>query len=150
MSDIKNPPNAKKVDVINTAYELANLMNTYPDFTEKDLLAQGEELLSFSEDTTFDQNPEEITKLKAQVLEMAIQDVSSGVMTLKSSSLGITSSGQKLATFINPHGTIPKGKVIYFINWKQTDGLDISQEHINIAVYCLAERLSRILKKDPA
>lgn len=150
MSDNKNPPNAKKVDVISTAYELANLMNDYPDFTEKSLLEKSEELISFSEDVNFSQNTEEFIKLKTQVIEMAIQDVSTGVMTLKSSNLGVTSSGQKLATFISPHGTIPKGKVVYFLNWKKTDEFEISQEHINIAVYCLAERLARLLKKEQA
>jgi len=147
-------PAPKKVDVIAAAYELATVFKEDPKFVERDLLQQGDELLSFFEDPNFSNSFQDMLTQKSQVIQMAIQDISGGVMTLRSSTIGVAFRGRTLSPYVAPHGTSPNGTVVYsigwknlksFQNWRSEDGGDISQDQINTAIYRLAAALAELI-----
>jgi hypothetical protein len=147
-------PQAKKVDVVGSARELAMMMKNDPSLIEREVLNQGDELIGFYQDPNFGDGFQNLRSLKLEILEMAIQDVSGGVMTLRSSSIGVAFRGRSLTTYISPHGSNPSGTVVFSVNWKNIkafqnwrndQGEDITQDEINTAIYRLAAAMSELL-----
>lgn len=150
----KAPP-AKKVDVIGKAYELASYMKTAPELIEKDLVQAGEGLIAIYEDANFGLSFKNMKDLRREAIEMAIQDISAGVMSLRSSTIGVSFRGNKLVTFVTPHGSSPQGTVAYsiawknikaFQNWRETGEEDVTQDEINLAIYLLTVHLSKLVQ----
>lgn len=148
--------NFKKVDVIATSRELAEIMKQDASAKERELLQAGDELLAFYEDPNFRISFQNLKKLKAEAIEMAILDISSGVMTLRSSTIGVSFRGTTLMPYITPHGSNPSGTVVFSIGWKNIKAFrnwrndesaedDISQDQINLAIYRLTALLSEVI-----
>lgn len=146
----------KTVDVVATSRELAEIMKQDASAKERELLQAGDELLAFYEDPNFRVSFQNLRRLKAEAIEMAIQDISSGVMTLRSSTIGVSFRGTALAPYITPHGSSPSGTVVFSIGWKNIKAFrnwrkdesaedDISQDEINLAIYRLTALLSEVI-----
>ncbi|MFN7728047.1 MAG: hypothetical protein ACK5P7_02705 [Bdellovibrio sp.] len=154
MSEPKQPP-VKRVDVIATARKLAQMMREKPAAIERDLINAGDELLAFFEDPNFRTSFQNLKALKKEAIEMAIQDISSGVMTLRSSSIGVSFRGSGLTPYITPHGTSPPGNVVFSISWKNIKAFrhwrdsegsdDVTQDQINLSIYRLTAMLADLI-----
>ena len=150
-----NQAQAKKVDVIATARELAEMMREEPAAIERELIHAGDELLAFYEDPNFRISFQNLKALKREAIEMAIQDISAGVMTLRSSTIGVSFRGSGLTPYITPHGSSPSGTVVFsiswknikaFRNWRETEGTDdITQDQINLSIYRLTAMLAELI-----
>ena len=145
-----------KQNIVDFAHKLAQLMKSEPSGVEKPLLKRGEELVGVWSDPTYNlRRFPDLHKRKIEVLEKAIEDVSVGVMTLRSSSIGLLQKAGKLSPYITPHGSPPNGDVVFSINWKnivafknwrREDGTDdISQDDINAAIYKLTASMAEFL-----
>src|SRR5260370_53456 len=115
---MSKPQEFDKVDIVGKTHELALLFKQNTDLIEKSLVNQGETLLAFYQDPNFRTSFQNLKKQKAEVLNMAIQDISNGVMTLRNSTIGISFRGKELKPYVSPHGSQPSGTVVFSISWK--------------------------------
>ena len=151
----KKPVQPKNIK--DTAIELAKIMNKDPDFVEDDTLQKGENLVGLFFDTQYtDRRFKGLTEQKVEVLKQAISDISSGVMTLRTSSIGVSYKAGKMVTYVSPLGSLPEGTVVFSVNWKNIaafknwrhgEEVDVPQEDVNAAVYRLTYEISKLLPK---
>ena len=139
-----------------TTMELAHLMKANPGGIEKDLSSMGAKLVGLFQDENYtDRRFADLTPQKIELLKKAIEDISAGVMILRSSTMGLAYRNNKISPYVSPHGTLPSGTVIYSITWKNIaafkawrfgDGDDIPEEEVNAAIYFLTTEISHLLK----
>lgn len=143
-----------KVNIIESTSVLAQLMSDNPSEIDRDLLKKGENLIAIFQDSNFSNQFHNLKDLKKEIISMAINDISIGVMTLQSATLGVTFSHSKLKTYISPHGSSPEGSVVYslswknikaFQNWRSEEESEITQDKINYAIYFLTFQLSKLV-----
>jgi hypothetical protein len=120
---LPKPPAYKAVDIVETAKELAKFMQAHPQEIEKPLIQAGDQLLAFYQDDNFTDSFQDLKLKKQEIIEMAMNDISVGVMTLRSSTIGVAFRGRSLAVYVTPHGSSPQGTVVYSINWKKHQSL---------------------------
>ena len=143
-------------NILDSVYELADIIKSDPTSVEKTLLKRGDELISVFTDPTYSiRRFPDLNDRKVEVLEKAIEDVAVGVLALRSSVIGLINSGGTLVPYVTPHGTNPEGDVVFnvkwkntvaFKNWRREDGTDdVSQEDVNAAIYKLTVDLAKCM-----
>jgi hypothetical protein len=146
---------AKKIDIVDTTYELAKCLREDPSMIEKDLLKEGEALLGLFEDETKRNSFKEFGKMKIEVIKMTIEDLSTGGNALLTSTFGLVYKEGKIQTFVMPLGSQPSGDVIYslsmknkaaFKNYRDGEEIEISQDKLNAAIFRMAVLWSQLLK----
>lgn len=144
---IEQKPKPRKVNVLASSQELAELIRSDSSFIEKDVLNRGDELVGIYSDDSMRGTFKDFNKMKIEAIKLAIDDLSAGGITLRRSTIGLTFSNGKFLTFIEPFGSTPAGNVVFsinlknlfsFKNWRSDDGVEISQDDINVAIYRLA------------
>lgn len=162
--DEKNMPNrnhmktttdkVKKVDVLRSSEELAQIMKKDPSFIEKDLIQQGDQILGIFTDESFRGSFKNFDKMKIEAIKMAIEDIACGAPTLMSSTIGLTFKNNKIQTYIVPFGTMASGNVMFSINlknraafksWRDQEATDFAQEEVNTAIYRLTTLWSALI-----
>lgn len=137
-----------------TLVELATHMRDDPSGINIELNRRGEELLGVFQDQNYRKQFKNLRAQKMHAIEMAARDISMGVSTLRSSTIGISFSEGKLIPFVTPHGSSPRGSVVFSISWRNTkafrnwrshEGVEVSQDEINMSLYCLAVILSEVV-----
>lgn len=147
------PPN--QLNVMATIDELADLMKNDPGGIDEDLVTKGESLIGLysDENYTVRRFPDLNTK-KIDIIKRTIEDISMGVMILRTSTLGLTVRTNAVEPYIIPHGNLPNGNVIFSLNWKNIvafknwrsgESDPVSQDDINAAIYMLTVEISRLL-----
>jgi len=147
----------KKKSILDTTVELAKLMHEDPTGIEKEILQAGENLVGIFSDPNYTKKRfKKLDQQKIETLKSAVEDISSGVQTLRSSTLGLSYKGNEINSYISPHGSTPEGTVIYSVNWKniaafknwRNEGSEtaVNQDDINSAIYYLTVEISRLLK----
>ena len=142
-------------NIQSTSIRLAELMKKYPAGIEKALVQKGENLVGVFTDANFSTRGfADLNKQKIDVLAKAIEDISGGVLILRSSTVGLQFHNNKILPFVTPHGTVPPGQVIFSLNWKDVaafknwrngEGDEISQDSINYAVYFITLEISKLV-----
>lgn len=143
-------------NILDSVYELADIIKSDPAFVDKTLLKRGDELISVFTDASYTvRRFPDLNDHKIEVLEKAIEDVAVGVLALRSSVIGLINSGGTLVPYVTPHGTNPDGDVVFnvkwkntvaFKNWRREDGTDdVSQEDVNAAIYKLTVDLAKCM-----
>ena len=146
----------RKMDSIGvTTMELADLMNQNPNGIERNIVTEGENLVGLFQDENFTvRRYPNLNEQKIDIIKRAIEDISSGVTILRSSTLGLSYGNGKILPYVSPHGTLPSGVVIFSISWKNVaafkawrfgEGDDVNQDHINAAIYFLTAEISALL-----
>ncbi|GIL21267.1 MAG: hypothetical protein BroJett041_23810 [Candidatus Jettenia caeni] len=130
-------------------------MKKQPELIEKELLQKGDQLVGIFHDYQYNlRRFPDLNEKKIAAISTAIEDISKGVVTLRSSSIGIMAKDRKLLTYITTHGSSPGGDIVFSVNWKnivafkswrKDEGDDISQDDINTAVYRLAAAISDLM-----
>lgn len=143
-------------NILDSVYELADIMKNDPSILDKPTLKRGEELvLVFNDPTYTTRRFPDLNLKKIEVLEKGIEDVAVGILALRSSVIGLMNKGGKLYPYVNPHGSNPDGDVVFnikwknivaFKNWRKEDGTDdVSQDDVNAAIYKLTYEISKHL-----
>lgn len=142
-------------DIIVTVHELAQLMKGDPRGIDNDLRKKGDDCIVIYQDFNFSDNFQNLRQQKIHVIEMVVRDISEGVLTLRSSSIGVSFSDGKMVPFVTPHGSSPRGTIVYSIGWRDSRAfhnwrtnsldLDVSQDDINVAIYRLAVEMQEVL-----
>lgn len=145
----------KKVEISESAMELAVLMKKDPEIFDQSLIQDGAELLGlFSDGNYTTRRFKDLSQLKISCLLNAIEDISKGVNVLRTSTLGLSFGGKSIGHYVSPHGTLPSGDVVFSVNWKNIvafknwrfdQGAEIPQEVINTAIYFLTYEISQLL-----
>lgn len=147
---------AVQINILKSVEELSEMMSETPAGVDRSLAAKGEALLGiyFDENYTLDRFPD-LNERKIEILRKVVEDVSMGVMTLRSFNIGLTTRNNKIEPYIVAHGKLPQGNVVYsvnwrnivaFKNWRKGGGDPVSQDDINAAIYFLAVAISKLLK----
>ncbi len=146
---------AEQLNILNSVDELSALMKESPGGIDQDVVTKGEELISlFNDDNYTPQRFPSLNANKIEILRRVIEDISMGVMILRSSSIGLTARNNELQPYIVPHGTLPQGNVVFSVNWKKIVSFKnwrkgstdpVSQDDINTAIYFLTVEISRLL-----
>lgn len=143
-----------KAEFFDSLVELARHMKADPGGVDPELNRRGEELIGLFQDTNYRDGFQDLRARKLQAIEMAAKDVSEGVLTLQSSSIGVAFAEGKFAVFITPHGTPPRGSVVFSLSWRQSKAFhnwrsreekDVPQDDINVSLYRLAVILSEVI-----
>jgi hypothetical protein len=149
-------PSAIGRNILDSVYELADILKQDPSSLDKALLKKGEELVSVFSDATYNTRRfPDLNMKKIEVLEKAIDDVAMGVLILRSSVIGLMNKGGKIIPYVNPHGSNPDGDVVFNIKWKnivafkswrKEDGTeDVSQDDVNASIYKLTVDISKYM-----
>ena len=151
----ESPKDSVKESIVETARKLAAFMYENPTGIEKPLAQRGENMVGVFSDPNFSTRGfADLKKQKIEVLEKAIDDISGGVLLLRSSMIGLQFHNNKVVPFLTPHGSFPPGQVVFSINWKDIAGFknwrngegdDVTQESLNYAIYYLTLEISRLL-----
>jgi len=143
-----------KVDIKGSSLELAQMIKQDPSLVEKELLNLGNELVGFFEDSNFSNGFQNYQQLKIELMNMVLEDLAMGAITLKTSHIGLTFQNGKIKTFITPFGVPPSGNlmmsislknVVAFQKWRSGVQGDIDQEHLNAAIYRVIVSLAKVL-----
>lgn len=147
------PPN--QLNVIETVDELSELMKNDPGGIDEDLVAKGEALIgTFADENYTTRRFPDLNAKKIEIIKRTIEDISMGVMILRTSTLGLTVRANSVEPYIIPHGNLPNGNVIFSLNWKNIvafknwrsgESDPVSQDDINAAIYMLTVEISRLL-----
>lgn len=141
-------------DFFESLVQLAQVMKSEPGRINADLNRRGEELLGIFQDTNYRNSLQDLRAQKIRAIEMTAKDISEGVMTLQSSSIGVSYVEGKFLPFVTPHGTPPRGNVVFSLNWRESKAFhswrsqeekEINQEDINVSLYRLAVILSEVI-----
>jgi len=142
-----------KVDISGSSKELAALIKEDPSLIERELLNQGNEYIAIYEDRNFTNGFQNLKEMKRELFTMVLEDIGMGAVTLKTSVVGLTFSGNKVKTYISPFGTNPQGNVMFsvslknvvaFRNWRNGTE-DLPQDELNAALYKVVVALSEVL-----
>ncbi len=156
MSHDQPQDNFKKVNITESCLELAEMMSQMPSMADKELIKKGEALIAIFQDSNFSDKFQDLAQIKQQLLLMAANDIASGVMTLRSSIMGVAFLHSKLKTYITPHGSLPEGSVVFslswkniraFGNWRKGEEIDLAQEDVNSSIYYLSYLISKLIMK---
>lgn len=143
-----------KMDFFESLVQLAQHMKSEPGGINPEFNRRGDELLGFFQDTNYRNSLQDLRAQKVRVIEMVAKDISEGVMTLQSSSIGISFVDNKFIPFVTPHGTPPRGSVVFsvswreskaFHNWRSQEEKEVTQDDINVSLYRLAVILSEVI-----
>lgn len=144
----------KKVDVLASALELAQVFKETPELIEKDIFNYGSTLISLFQDETKRNSFLGFGKMKVEALRSAIDDLSAGGSILRESTIGLTFKDNRIQNFVVPFGTSPSGDVLYsislknivaFKNWRDDQTVDIPQDDLNAAIYRLTVAWSQLI-----
>lgn len=143
----------KKVDITQSCIELSQYLKQSPGDIDFDLIKLAQSQLAIFQDQNYSDTFQNLGPLKQELLLLAAEDIAKGVMSLRSSVLGISFFHSKLVTYAIPHGSSPEGSVVYsiswknirsFQNWRAEDVSDIDQNEINACLYLISFQLSKI------
>jgi len=149
----KNSKTYQSVNIAQSCLELSVFLKDSPGDIDYDLIRKGQNLLALFFDQNFTDSFQNLAELKKYALLMAAEDIAKGVMSLRSSVIGITFLHSKLKTYVIPHGSSPEGSVVFsiswknirsFQNWRSEDTTDIDQDDINACLYLISYELSKI------
>lgn len=144
----QNPP-AKNIDVVASAVELAQIFKDDRNLIEKSEYETGRALVAIFEDPNF--KNKDFKNAKIESIKLAIDDISRGAIELKDCSMGVVFRNGRYEHFATPHGKSTEGNVAFsislknivaFKNWREDDGVSVSQDDLNSAIYYLTALLS--------
>ena len=148
-------PEPKKVDIVAGARELATLMKANPSIIERALIDEGNNLVAMYDDVQASKKNKALASYKVKVLEIAIDDISAGVVSLRTCTVGVAKLGKELTLYTVPYGESPPGPVLFSISWKSTKAFkgwqntasieEFDQEQLNTAIYRLSAALARLI-----
>ena len=153
MSQTK-PNSRSEVEVVSSALVLANFYKDDPAGIDKSDFQRGSEVVGIYSDENFKASFKNFGKMKVEALKLAIEDLSRGATTLRTSTIGLTYVNNKMQVYIMPFGNTPAGNVVFsislknakaFMQWRKGDGNEIPQEKINSAIYRLTVLISECL-----
>lgn len=138
-----------------TTVIMADLLHQHPEHLDRETHHHGANLVGIFEDqvTSLARFPNAV-ELKKEVLLMAVEDISYGLMVMCTSILGLSIYDNKLKIFTQTHGTLPEGTTVFSIAWKNLVAFkrwrwdseeEVSQEDINAAIYFLSQYYAQIL-----
>ena len=147
-------PVQNQLNILKSVLELSELMKNHQGEQDEALVEQGQSLLAiYSDENYTPKRYPDLNTQKAELIKRVIEDISMGVMILRTSSLGLTVRNNKVEPYMVPHGKLPQGNTIFSINWKNIvafknyrhgDSDPVSQDDINAAIYLLTVELSRL------
>jgi hypothetical protein len=149
----KNTRNYQNVNIAQSCLDLSRFMAESPGDIDYSLIKRGQNLLALFFDQNFTDSFQNLAELKKEMLLLAAEDIAKGVISLRSSVLGISFLHSKLKTYVIPHGSAPDGSVVFsiswkhirsFQNWRNEDTADIDQEDLNACLYLISYELSKI------
>jgi hypothetical protein len=143
------------VDVFASSMELAQIIAEAPNAIEYDLVLKAEEFLGVFIDTRPNiLSNKQFKGLQQYILKQAIEDISKGLLLLRTSTIGVISRNGEFKPFISPYGTSPDGSVVFSVNIKgasksaREDVLkNLNEDSINAAVYKLTVVLAKSQKE---
>lgn len=130
------------------------MMKLDPSLIQRNEQQIGQELLSVFQDDNFSDAFQNLKSLKKDILSQVVEDIASGGKRLNENSFGVTFKTGKLETFVIPLGSLPEGNVVFsvsqksraaFMNWRNKNEDELSQEAINSSIYYLAIAWSQLL-----
>lgn len=147
-------PTPKRIDVIQSAFELAQIIAEDVTFAEQDSLIKGDEFISIVEKSNPKAKPLGLDQLKIDAIQQAIDDISTGGKTLRTNTIGVVFADGELWQFVEPHDNEPKGEILYSINlnifafegWKNEEEADLPQEAVNCTIYRLIWDWAQLLQ----
>jgi len=140
-------PQKKVNPVTESAMVLAQLMKANPKETDQELLSAAQNLVKIYSNAHYSQKIyKNLNQQKIELIKSAIEDISSGVLTLRTSILGLTFKSEKIIPFICPYGSNPEGQIVYSIQWQTNKNQpDHTQEELNSAIYLLSQEIAKLL-----
>ncbi len=145
----------KETGIVQMAMNLAVMIKTHANSVEDNTYKMGDNLVGiFADENCTPRRFPDVNERKIEVLLRAIEDISAGVMALRSSIIGLTQTDNKILPFIALHGNRPSGNVVFSIAWKNLVAFKswrsgkqdtVSQDDINFAIYRLSVEISRLL-----
>ncbi len=151
----KIPSQSPSAEILAASLELAQLMNQDRSGIEEDLATEGEKFIGiFCDENYTTLRFPDLHRERVAIIKKGIEDIAIGVMILRTSTLGLVSLNNEIQPYISPHGNMPKGNVIFSMNWKNLakirkwkpgDPEPVTQQEMNAAIYRLTVELSKSL-----
>jgi hypothetical protein len=133
-----------KVDVFQTAVELAKIIQEDDTIVEKDLVLAGEALVYIYQDPNFKNSFQNLREQKMNFFKMAIEDLAEGAVVLRGSELCLMFREGKVMPTMRAPGAELNGILMFSISLNNPE-LDIPQEKINAGIYKLTVALAEIV-----
>lgn len=145
-----------EIDIRNSVFELAHLMNAKPYLIETGLVNAGAAFLGLYEDENFGDRFQNLTDLKTELFLTVCEDLAMGAVALKTSAIGLQFVNGSIRTFMTPYGSLDGANVLFsisirkvaaFKNWRNVSEIDFQPAELHSGIYfithCLAEHLAK-------
>ena len=133
-----------KIQVFNTALELAKIIHEDETIIEQPLVQEGEKLVNVFQDANFKNSFQNLKEQKLNFLKMAIEDLAEGAVILRNSELCLIFREGKVMPTTRTNNAELNGILMFSISLKDPEP-DIPQEKLNAGIYKLTVALAELV-----